>query len=109
VILGYLFIARLMEENRYASAIVEINKEQKVIETGPYKIVRHPMYTGGLIFLLFTPLASGSFWTLIPFSVFTIVPIVLRIVNEEKFLVANLPGYSEYCHMTKYRLIPLIW
>jgi len=109
VFLGYLLIARVMEENRYASAIIEINREQKVIETGPYKIIRHPMYTGGMIFLLFTPLALGSYWSLIPFSVGTIVPIILRIINEEKLLNANLPGYAAYCQKTKYRLIPFIW
>jgi len=106
---GYLFIARVMEENRYATAIIEISKEQKVIETGPYRIIRHPMYTGGMIFLLFTPLALGSYWALIPFPVSTVVPIVLRIINEEKLLIANLPGHSEYCQKTKYRLIPYIW
>ena len=109
VFLGYLFIARVMEENRYASAIIEISKEQKIIETGPYKIVRHPMYTGGLIFILFTPLALGSYWALIPFSISTVLPLILRLINEEKLLTANLPGYSEYCQKTKYRIIPFVW
>lgn len=109
VFLGYLFIARVMEENRYASAIIEINKEQKVIETGPYKVIRHPMYTGGIIFILFSPVALGSYWALIPFFIGSIVPIILRIINEEKLLIANLPGYSAYCQKTKYRLIPFIW
>jgi protein-S-isoprenylcysteine O-methyltransferase Ste14 len=109
VFLGYMIIARVMEENRYASAIIEISKEQKIIETGPYKIVRHPMYTGGLIFILFTPLALGSYWALIPFSVSTVLALILRIINEEKLLIANLPEYSEYCKKTKYRLIPFVW
>lgn len=109
VFLGYMLIARVMEENRYASAIIQISKEQKIIETGPYKIVRHPMYTGGLILILFTPLALGSYWALIPFSISTVLALILRIINEEKLLVANLPGYSEYCQKTKYRLIPFIW
>ena len=109
VFLSYLFIARVMEENRYASAIIEITEEQKIIETGPYRIVRHPMYTGGLIFILFTPLALGSYWALIPFSASTVLALILRIINEEKFLVANLPGYSDYCKKTKYRLIPFVW
>ena len=109
VFLGYMLIARVMEENRYASAIIEINKEQKIIETGPYKIIRHPMYTGGLIFILFTPLALGSYWALIPFSISTIFALILRIINEEKLLIANLPGYSEYCQKTKYRIIPFVW
>lgn len=109
VILGYLLIARVMEENRYASAIIQITEEQKVIETGPYKIVRHPMYTGGLIFILFTPLALGSYWALIPFSISTAPALILRIINEEKLMITNLPGYSEYCRKTKYRLIPFVW
>ena len=109
VFLSYMFIARVMEENRFASAIIEISKEQKIVETGPYKIIRHPMYTGGLIFVLFTPLALGSYWALIPFSITSVVALVLRIINEEKFLVANFPGYSEYCQKTKYRIIPFVW
>jgi protein-S-isoprenylcysteine O-methyltransferase Ste14 len=109
VLIGYLIIARVMEENRYASAIIEISQEQKVIETGPYKIVRHPMYSGGMIFLIFTPLALGSYWALIPFLIITLVALILRIINEEKLLIANLPGYKEYCQKTKYRLIPFIW
>jgi len=109
VFLGYIMIARVMEENRYASSIIEISKEQKIIETGPYKFVRHPMYTGGLIFILFTPLALGSYWALIPFSISTVLALILRIINEEKLLINNFPEYSEYCQKTKYRLIPFLW
>lgn len=109
VFLGYLLVARVMEENRYASAIIQIAEGQKIIETGPYKIVRHPMYTGGLIFILFTPLALGSYWALIPISISTFPPLIFRIINEEKLLIANLPDYSDYCKKTKYRLIPFIW
>jgi protein-S-isoprenylcysteine O-methyltransferase Ste14 len=109
IFLGYMIIARVMEENRYASAIIEISIDQRIIETGPYKIVRHPMYTGGLIFILFTPLALGSYWALIPFSISTFLALILRIINEEKLLINNFPGYSEYCQKTKYRLIPFIW
>jgi len=109
VFLGYMIIARVMEENRYASAIIEISKEQKIIETGPYKLVRHPMYTGGLVFILFTPLALGSYWAMIPFSISAVLALILRIINEEKLLINDLPGYSEYCQKTKYRLIPFVW
>ena len=109
VFLGYMLIARVMEENRYASAIIQITEEQKIIETGPYKIVRHPMYTGGLIFILFTPLALGSYWALIIFSISTAPALILRIINEEKLMITNLPGYSDYCRKTKYRLIPYVW
>ncbi len=109
VFLGYMLIARVMEENRYASAIIQVSEEQKIIETGPYKIVRHPMYTGGLIFMLFTPLALGSYWAVIPFSTSTVLALILRIISEEKLLIAHLPEYSDYCQKTKYRLIPFIW
>lgn len=109
VLAGYIFMARVWEENRYASAIIEITKEQKVIDTGPYKVVRHPMYLGGASFILFTPLALGSWWALIPFSFMTITALVMRIKDEEKFLKKNLPGYTEYCRKTRYRIIPFIW
>jgi protein-S-isoprenylcysteine O-methyltransferase Ste14 len=109
VLAGYMIIARVMEENRYASSIIEISNEQKVIESGPYKIIRHPMYTGGLLFTIFTPLALGSYWALISFSATSVLGIILRIINEEKFLKANLQGYDEYCRKTKYRLIPFLW
>jgi protein-S-isoprenylcysteine O-methyltransferase Ste14 len=102
VLAGYMIIARVMEENRYASSIIEISNEQKVIESGPYKIIRHPMYTGGLLFTIFTPLALGSYWALISFSATSVLGIILRIINEEKFLKANLQGYDEYCRKTKY-------
>jgi len=109
VFLGYLIIILAGRENRHATAIIQVNRDQKIIDTGPYKIVRHPMYTGGLIFMLFTPLALGSYWAMIPFSVCTITALVLRIVNEEKLLIAKFPAYSDYCRKTKYRLIPFIW
>ena len=109
VLSGYLIIIRVMIENRFATSIIEISQEQKVIETGPYRIVRHPMYTGGMLLLVFTPLALGSYWALIPFAVCTLTALILRIINEEKLLIQNLPGYKEYCQKTRYRLIPLIW
>jgi protein-S-isoprenylcysteine O-methyltransferase Ste14 len=109
VLLGYLVIIVTMKENKFASSIIETSKDQKVIDTGPYKIVRHPMYSGGLIFILFTPIALGSYWALIPFLVGISAWLVLRIINEEKYLINNLPGYKEYCQKTKYRLILFIW
>lgn len=109
VLMGYLIIVLAAKENRHAKAIIKIEKDQKIIDSGPYRIVRHPMYTGGLIFMLFTPLALGSYWAMIPFSVCTIGALVLRIVNEENMLLANFSAYSDYCSRTKYRLIPFIW
>jgi len=67
------------------------------------------MYTGGMLLMLFTPLALGSYWAMIPFFISTFVAIVIRIIDEEKLLIANLPGYEDYCKKTKYRLIPFIW
>lgn len=105
---GYVIIFLVFRENSYASRIVEIDKEQKVITTGLYSVVRHPMYLGVLVMYLPTPLALGSYWGLIPMA-FLPVALVFRILNEEKVLKENLEGYKEYCQKTRYRLIPHIW
>jgi protein-S-isoprenylcysteine O-methyltransferase Ste14 len=109
VLLGYLIIFLTLKENSHASSIIEVGKEQKVISSGPYKIVRHPMYSGGLLILLFTPIALGSYWALIVFILCTPSFFILRIIYEEKFLIDNLSGYKVYCQKTKYRLVPFIW
>ncbi|MCU0472306.1 MAG: isoprenylcysteine carboxylmethyltransferase family protein [Bacteroidales bacterium] len=105
---GYLIIFNVFRQNSYASRIVETYKEQKVITTGLYSAVRHPMYIGVLIMYMPTPLALGSYWGLIPMALLP-VALVFRILNEEKVLKENLEGYKEYCLKTKYRLIPYIW
>lgn len=108
VFFGFLFIFFVIKENTYASTIIKVENEQRVITTGPYAIVRHPMYLGIILTLLFTPLALGSYWALIGFVLF--IPVnILRIIDEEKVLLRDLPGYKEYCLKTRYRLIPLIW
>jgi protein-S-isoprenylcysteine O-methyltransferase Ste14 len=108
VFLGYLLFFFVLRENSYASRIIEVEKEQKVITTGPYAIVRHPMYLGVLLMYLFTPLALGSYWALIFFL--PLLPlIILRLLNEEEVLSKELPGYQEYCRKTRYRLFPFIW
>ncbi|MFN8206021.1 MAG: isoprenylcysteine carboxylmethyltransferase family protein [Bacteroidales bacterium] len=108
VFLGYLFILLVFNENSYASAVIKLEKEQAVITTGPYAFVRHPMYTGMLMMTLFTPVALGSYWALVPCSLF--LPwLYLRIKNEEKALINGLPGYREYCARVRYRLCPYIW
>ncbi|WP_234121295.1 methyltransferase family protein [Clostridium hydrogenum] len=105
---AYIFIFFVFRENTYASTVIQVENKQKVITTGPYSIVRHPMYTGMLIMSLFMPLALGSYFSLIP--ILFIIPIlVFRIKGEEKTLLKELDGYSDYCLKTRYRLIPSVW
>ena len=104
--LGTIFL--VFRENTYTSVLVEVKQEQKVISTGPYSKVRHPMYSGALLMLLFIPLALGSIWGLLAFPPI-LAAIAVRILNEEKFLAKNLKGYTEYRLKVRYRLIPYIW
>jgi protein-S-isoprenylcysteine O-methyltransferase Ste14 len=98
----------VFRENRYASRVVEVEAEQEVISTGPYAVVRHPMYTGALLMYLLSPLALGSYWAMIP--ALLIVPIlVARIRNEEAVLGRELKGYQAYMQATRFRLLPQIW
>jgi protein-S-isoprenylcysteine O-methyltransferase Ste14 len=106
--LGFFIVFLVFKENSFTSAIIEIAENQKVISTGPYKIVRHPMYSGALLLLLFTPFALGSFWAF-PFVILMIVIIIYRLLDEEKFLSKNLDGYKSYSQRTPDRLIPWIW
>jgi len=108
VVLGLAVVFLVFRENSFTSAVIEVNTGQNVISTGPYRVVRHPMYAGALLMLFFTPLALGSFWGLLFFLPMLLV-IVFRIVEEEKFLTKNLSGYREYTKKTHYRLIPFIW
>ena len=105
---GYSMYAEVMRENAYLSRTVEVQEGQKVISTGLYGIVRHPMYLATLFMFLPLPLVLGSFWGLIPFALYPVVT-VIRIINEEKVLTDGLDGYSEYKTKVKYRLIPFIW
>ncbi|HHW41335.1 MAG TPA: isoprenylcysteine carboxylmethyltransferase family protein [Syntrophomonadaceae bacterium] len=108
VVLGFFIVFLAFKENSYTSGIIEVDKDQKVISTGPYGMVRHPMYSGAILMMLFSPIALGSYW-----AVLCVVPliftIVMRLLDEEKFLSKNLSGYNEYCQKVHYRLIPLIW
>jgi protein-S-isoprenylcysteine O-methyltransferase Ste14 len=108
VALGFLIVFAVFKENTYTSAIIEVDTGQKVVSTGPYAIVRHPMYIGALIMFLGIPLALGSWWGLLATIPITLV-MVWRLLEEERFLVKRLPGYSEYRNKVRYRLIPLIW
>ncbi|HLN47666.1 MAG TPA: isoprenylcysteine carboxylmethyltransferase family protein [Magnetospirillaceae bacterium] len=108
IALGFYAVFLVLRENTYAAGTIEVEQGQQVISTGPYALVRHPMYAGALIMLLGIPLALGSWWGLL-----TIVPMALvlvwRILEEEAFLGKNLSGYVEYRAQVKYRLVPLIW
>lgn len=98
----------VFRENSFASATVEIHPEQKVISTGLYGIVRHPMYMGALLFMLGLPLALGSWWGL-AFVPAIAVLLAWRLSDEERLLVQSLPGYSAYRSRVRYRLVPLVW
>lgn len=108
VLLGYGIIFLVFRENRYASRVVTIMAGQTVVSTGPYAVVRHPMYAGSILMLLFTPLALGSYWALPAFLL--VVPLLAwRTLDEERLLLKELPGYAEYTRKTRYRLVPRVW
>jgi protein-S-isoprenylcysteine O-methyltransferase Ste14 len=108
VALGFLIIFFVYRENTFASATIEVYPEQKVISTGLYALVRHPMYLGGLILFLGIPFSLGSWWGLFGVLIFLAAGI-WRIFEEEIFLIKNLPGYSEYQNKVKHRLLPFVW
>jgi protein-S-isoprenylcysteine O-methyltransferase Ste14 len=108
VAIGYTIIFFVYRQNTYGSATIEVAEDQKVITTGPYSIVRHPMYAGALLYLIGTPLALGSWWGLAPL-VATLPFLIWRIFDEEAFLARNLPGYTEYKDHVRFRLVPGIW
>ena len=107
-ILAYILYAEVLRENTYLSRIIEVQENQKVIDTGLYGIVRHPMYAVTILLFLAMPLILGS---VISFVIFLIYPIIIakRIKNEEKVLEKDLVGYSEYKKKVKYKIIPFIW
>ncbi len=108
VFAGYTMMLWVMKVNRFAASTIQVEPGQRVISSGPYRVVRHPMYSGASMMLLFTPLALGSYLT-IPAMVLFIPVIVLRLLNEEKVLRQELPGYAEYCLRTRFRLVPFLW
>lgn len=108
-ILGaFAFIFRVFEVNRYAASTVEVEPGQHVVSSGPYAVVRHPMYSGALVMFLASPLALGSYWGML-----TALPLVaglaLRIGNEEAVLLRELPGYGDYRRRVRWRLLPGLW
>ncbi len=108
VAVGMLMVFLVFRENTFAAATVAIHPDQKVISSGPYAIVRHPMYSGALVFVLGMALALGSWWALLLFPAITLV-LAWRLVEEEKLLSVNLPGYQAYRERLRYRLVPFIW
>jgi protein-S-isoprenylcysteine O-methyltransferase Ste14 len=108
VLLGLLMILFVFRENTFTAQTVEVEAGQSVISTGPYALVRHPMYVGGLVFMLGIPLALGSWWGLLIIALFAPV-IAWRIIDEEKLLAKDLPGYREYRDRVRYRLVPFVW
>lgn len=105
---GYAMFIIVMMQNRYASRVVEIQKEQKLIDTGLYSVVRHPMYLAAIILYLPSALVLGSYYALIPMAILPFI-LAFRCVNEEKVLISGLPGYENYLKKVKYRILPYIW
>ena len=107
-LIGYAMYGEVMRENAYLSRTIEVQENQKVIDTGLYGVVRHPMYLATFLMFLPMPLILGSLFGLIPFALYPVL-IVIRILNEEKVLSRELHGYTDYMKKVKYRLIPFIW
>jgi protein-S-isoprenylcysteine O-methyltransferase Ste14 len=107
-VVGFLLIARVYRENTFTSSTIGMAEGQRVISSGPYAIVRHPMYASALVYLAGTPLALSSYWGLLAL-VFMLPFLVWRLVDEEHLLVRELPGYADYRRQVRYRLVPFVW
>lgn len=108
IVLGYLLLHRVLVTNSFASRVIEVEQGQRVIDSGPYARIRHPMYTSVILVYLATPVALGFWWMVLPGLV--IIPMLaVRIRNEEEVLTRDLPGYSDYLAKVKYRLVPGVW
>jgi protein-S-isoprenylcysteine O-methyltransferase Ste14 len=106
--LGFLIDFFVFKENSYGASTIQVFKNQKVISTGPYALVRHPMYVGVLVMMIGVPLALDSWWGLAVLAL--IMPVLIwRILDEEKLLKKDLPGYVEYTQKVRYRLVPYLW
>lgn len=108
LLVSYALYAEVMRENAYLSRTIEVQENQKVVDTGFYGIVRHPMYAVTVWLFMSIPITLGSWWSLLCFLPYVLV-IVIRIINEEKVLESGLDGYADYKKKVKYRLIPFIW
>ena len=107
-VLAYILYAEVMRENAYLSRTIEVQEGQKVVDSGLYSVVRHPMYSATVLLFLMIPLILGSLWALLVFLPYPFL-IAVRIVDEEKLLTRELEGYSEYKKKVKWKLIPFIW
>jgi protein-S-isoprenylcysteine O-methyltransferase Ste14 len=108
IALSFLLIHLVFKVNTYAASTIQVAEDQKVISTGPYALVRHPMYAGALPLLFGVPLALGSWLGLLVLGLF-LPALIWRLLDEEKFLRKSLPGYTDYCHKVRYRLVPFVW
>jgi protein-S-isoprenylcysteine O-methyltransferase Ste14 len=108
VALGFLVSFFVLKENPFSASTIQVVEGQQVISTGPYAIVRHPMYSGALLLFIPIPVALGSWWGLL--GVVLMVPaLIWRLVDEETYLEQRLPGYAEYARRVRYRLVPFVW
>lgn len=107
-LIAYALYAEVMRENAYLSRTIKVEQGQTVVDTGLYGIVRHPMYAVTLLLFLMIPLVLGSWYALIAFAFYPAI-IIVRLLDEEKLLLRELPGYAAYMQKVKYRLIPFIW
>ncbi len=108
VVLGFATIFMTFKANSHAGAIIDVTPGQRVVSTGPYALVRHPMYLGASLLLLATPFALGSLWAII-WAVIAVGGLVWRLLEEERYLSQHLPGYDDYRRFTRYRLVPFVW
>ena len=108
LLLGWIAIFFVFRANTFTSATIELAPDQKVISTGPYALVRHPMYAGAIVMILGIPIALGSWWGVL--ILVAMMPVLIwRMFDEEKFLARNLAGYADYQKEVRYRLMPLVW
>ena len=107
-ILAYIMYGETLRENAYISRTIEVQENQKVIDTGLYGVVRHPMYTATIFMFLAVPLILGSLYSFLIFLIYPFI-IVVRILNEEKLLTEQLEGYADYKQRVRYRLLPFLW
>lgn len=107
-LIAYVLYAEVLRENAYLSRTIKVEEGQKVVDTGLYGVVRHPMYMATLLLFSMIPLILGSWYALIPFAFYPVI-IAIRLLDEEKLLTKELPGYAEYKKKVKYRIIPFIW